>query len=149
MKPVVNRMVVCKIVVPSKIVAPFGISIYWRLFRNNEVAWNLSFIESSNVVTQCSSLTLLEELIHIKFVRDLNSNHSWDTPKKIFLNLGKRGQGLIQVEVTISRISSNVRKNLRLEKSCSLHKSKHHYHTLMMKPGCGTLLNEYGAFCNL
>lgn len=84
MKPVVNRMVVCKIVVPSKIVAPFGISVYWKLFRNNKVAWNLSFTESSNVVTQCSYLTLLEELIHIKFVRDLNSNHSWDTPKKNF-----------------------------------------------------------------
>lgn len=79
---------------------------------------------------------LLEELIHMKFIRDLNDNHFWDNLDFIFFNLAKRRQCLIKEVVAISRIAGNVRENLRLEKkSCSLHKPQPHCLILMMKPG--------------
>lgn len=74
----INRMALCKILVPFKQenleFQPTG-----DLARDkNKGAESLFSNESSNPGTQCSSFSLLEELVLMKFIRDLNSNHSWD-----------------------------------------------------------------------
>lgn len=79
---------------------------------------------------------LLEELIYMKFIRDLNDNYFWDNLDFIFFNLVKRRQCLIKEVVVISRIVGNVRENLRLEKKfCFFYKLQFYCFILMMKLG--------------
>lgn len=137
-------MALCKILVPFKQenleFQPTG-----DLARDkSKGAGSLFSNESSNPGTQCSSFTLLEELVLMKFIRDLNNNHSWDNLDSISLKSSTKKAMLTKRSINYYRTSGNIRESLRLEEqSCSLHKPQQQCLTLTMKPGCSTLLKEH------
>ena len=144
MRRSVNRMALCKILVPF-IKENLEFQPTGDLARDkNKGAGSLFSNESSNPGTQCSSFTLLEELVLMKFIRYLNSNHSWDNLESIFLKSSIKRAMLTKRSINYYRILGNNRENLRLEEqSCSLHKPQQQCLALTMKPGCNTLLKEY------